>query len=54
MVDSDVGDAQKFLASLMPLYARETTIVALQSQGFEIESQNESNEIVRIIAGKWV
>lgn len=46
-------DAQTFMAELLPIYARENTIAALQSQGFEIESEILENGVVKIVAGKW-
>ncbi|MFP4336408.1 MAG: DUF1257 domain-containing protein [Halothece sp.] len=46
-------DARAFMEALLPWYARENTIISLQAQGFEIESQIEENGTVKIIAGKW-
>ncbi|MEG3981833.1 DUF1257 domain-containing protein [Microcoleus sp. D3_18a_C4] len=51
--DGSKRDAQKFMETLMPWYARENTIAALIAQGFEIESQIEEDGTVKIIAGKW-
>ena len=45
--------AQKFMKELMPWYARENTIAALATQGFEIESQSEEDGVIKIVAGKW-
>ena len=51
--DGSKRDAQHFMEELLPWYARENTIAALQSQGFEIESQILENCVVKIVAGKW-
>jgi hypothetical protein len=51
--DNDARNKREFLAQLMPWYARENTIASLISQGFDIESQIESDGTVKIIAGKW-
>lgn len=51
--DNDARNKREFLAELMPWYARENAIAALISQGFEIESQIESDGTVKIVAGKW-
>ena len=45
--------AKQFLQELLPWYARETTLAALRSQGFNIESHTEENGEVVIVAGKW-
>lgn len=51
--DGSKRDAQKFMETLMPWYARENAIASLIAQGFEIESQIEENGTIKIIAGKW-
>ncbi|MDQ2096793.1 MAG: DUF1257 domain-containing protein [Tychonema bourrellyi B0820] len=51
--DGSKRDAQKFMETLMPWYARENAIAALIAQGFEIESQIEEDGTVKIVAGKW-
>lgn len=51
--DNDARNKREFLAKLMPWYARENAIASLISQGFEIESQTESDGTVKLVAGKW-
>ncbi|MEG5043457.1 DUF1257 domain-containing protein [Microcoleus sp. B4-C1] len=51
--DGSQRDAKKFMEKLLPWYARENTLAALRTQGFNIESQIEENGEVVIVAGKW-
>ncbi|HEY9864938.1 MAG TPA: DUF1257 domain-containing protein [Candidatus Obscuribacterales bacterium] len=51
--DNDAIGKTKFMEALLPMYARENTIYQLLAQGFEIESQIETNGIIKIVAGKW-
>lgn len=52
--DGSKRDARTFMEKLKPWYAREATLAALNSQGFDIESIREENGEVVIVAGKWV
>ncbi|MEG4503800.1 DUF1257 domain-containing protein [Microcoleus sp. F6_B4] len=45
--------AKKFMQEILPLYARENTLAALNAQGFNIESQTEENGEIVMIGGKW-
>lgn len=52
--DGSKRDAQKFMETLLPWYARENAIAALIAQGYQIESQTEQDGTVKIVAGKWL
>lgn len=51
--DNDARGKTKFIAALLPMYAKENTIYQLLAQGFEIESQIENDGTIKIVAGKW-
>ena len=51
--DGSIHAAKQFMQELLPWYARENTLAALRSQGFNIESQTEENGAIVIVAGKW-
>lgn len=51
--DGSKHDAQKFMETLTPWYAKENAIAALIAQGFEIEQQTESNGEIIVTASKW-
>lgn len=52
--DGSKRDARTFMEKLKPQYAKEATLAALLSQGFDIQSVTEQNGEVVIVAGQWV
>lgn len=52
--DGSKRDARTFMDELKPRYAKEATLAALTSQGFDIQSVREENGEVVIVAGQWV
>lgn len=52
--DGSKRDARTFMDELKPWYAKEATLAALISQGFDIQSITQENGEVVIVAGQWV